>query len=115
MSSDSSGAAGSPWSAHEVELVVADYFAMLRAELLGEKYVKADHRRRLEPLLDGRSSKSVEWKCENVSAVLIELGYPYIDGYKPSALATSRPEPAGSPSSPSFARIRCRERAESPP
>lgn len=83
MSSEPS-AAGSPWSAHEVELVVADYFAMLRAELLGEKYVKADHRRRLMPLLNSRSRPSVEWKYENVSAVLIEMGYPYIDGYKPA-------------------------------
>ena len=74
MSFEPSSAAGSAWSAREVELVVADCFATLRAELLGEKYVNADHRRRLLPLLDGRSRPSVEWKYENVSAVLIEPG-----------------------------------------
>ncbi len=34
-------------------------------------------------LLNGRSDGSVEFKHQNISAVLIELGYPYIEGYKP--------------------------------
>ena len=33
--------------------------------------------------LDGRSRSAIERKHQNVSAVLIELGVPYIDGYKP--------------------------------
>jgi hypothetical protein len=32
--------------------------------------------------LDGRSDGSIEFKHQNISAVLIELGYPYIEGYK---------------------------------
>ena len=32
------------WSDAEVALVVADYFAMLRKDLLGEPYSKTDHR-----------------------------------------------------------------------
>lgn len=74
---------GGDWSRQEVELLVADYFAMLREELLGSTYRKADHRRRLIPLLDGRSTPSVEYKYANMSAVLLELGAPYISGYKP--------------------------------
>lgn len=37
----------------------------------------------MQNLLSGRTRGSVERKHQNVSAVLIELGYPYIDGYKP--------------------------------
>jgi hypothetical protein len=35
------------WTLGEVETVVADYFAMLRAELSGESYSKSVHRRAL--------------------------------------------------------------------
>ncbi len=71
------------WSDREVELVVADHFEMLRLDLLGQPYGKTDHRRGLMPQLDGRSKGSVEFKHQNISAVLVQLGYPYINGYKP--------------------------------
>lgn len=71
------------WSNIEVELIVADYFNMLSAELKGEAYSKAEHRRALLPLLAGRSEGSVEFKHQNISAVLINLGQPYIKGYLP--------------------------------
>lgn len=66
-----------------MEAIVADYFEMLELELRGEPYVKAEHRRRLQEVLDGRTEGSIEYKHQNISAVLIELGQPYIDGYKP--------------------------------
>jgi len=75
--------AGRDWSRVEVEAIVADYFAMLEKELRGQPHNKTAHRRRLIPLLDERSHGSVEYKHQNISAVLIELGQPYIDGYKP--------------------------------
>ena len=75
---------GRPWSRDEVDLIVADYFTMLRAELAGEPYSKAEHNRALQPLLDGRSKSSVEFKHQNISAVLVGMGLPYIDGYKPA-------------------------------
>lgn len=62
---------------------MADYFDMLAAELAGVSYSKATHRRKLVGLLSNRSEQSVEFKHANVSAVLIELGFPYISGYKP--------------------------------
>lgn len=71
------------WSRPEVELIVADYFAMLAEELSGRSFNKAQHNRALQQLLDGRSRGSIEFKHANISAVLIELGYPYVDGYKP--------------------------------
>lgn len=73
----------SDWSRLEVELLVADYLSMLAAELRGEDYNKTAHRRALSPLLDGRTDGSIERKHQNVSAILIELGYPYVFGYKP--------------------------------
>ncbi len=57
---------------------------MLRAELGGVAYSKADHRRALLAVLrPGRTAASVEFKHSNVSAVMLELGLPYIKGYKP--------------------------------
>jgi hypothetical protein len=73
------------WSDCENDLIVADYFAMLRMELRGEAYVKAHRRRALLPLLDGRSESSIEFKHQNISAVLLGLGEPWIEGYKPAA------------------------------
>ena len=74
---------GSDWSEQEVQRTVTEYFNMLRSELLGQSYNKTDHRRRLLPLLDGRSESSIEFKHTNVSAVLVHMGLPYIGGYKP--------------------------------
>jgi hypothetical protein len=75
---------GRSWSREEVDLIVADYFLILRAELAWEPYSKADHNRALQPLLDRRSKSSIEYKHQNISAVLLGMGLPYIDGYKPA-------------------------------
>ena len=72
-----------PWSNEEVRLAIEDYFSMLREELQGLDYNKTGHRRLLIPRLQGRNDGSVERKHQNISAVLVELGLPYIDGYKP--------------------------------
>lgn len=71
------------WSNTEVEIIIADYFQMLSLELAGIPYSKADHRRKLKPLLNNRSEGSIEFKHQNISAILIKLGKPYITGYLP--------------------------------
>jgi hypothetical protein len=71
------------WSRDEVEAVVADYLHMLTQELAGQVYNKTTHRRALAMKLNDRSDGSIERKHQNISAVLIELGCPYISGYKP--------------------------------
>lgn len=48
------------------------------------RYTKAEHRRALKPKLSKRSEGAIEYKHQNVSAVWIELGLPYILGYKPA-------------------------------
>ncbi len=71
------------WSQEEVEATISDYFEMLALELRGEPFNKAEHNRNLQNLLNGRSNGAIEKKHQNISSVLIDLGYPYIDGYKP--------------------------------
>jgi hypothetical protein len=77
-----SDVAGTDWTAGEIDLIVADYFAMLRTELAGKEYVKAMHNEALRALI-GRSRGSIEFKHQNISAVLVRLGLPWIRGYKP--------------------------------
>lgn len=71
------------WTRHENELIVADYLQMLMKELAGQKYNKAERARALMPLLNSRSQASIEFKRANLSAVMIELGFPSLQGYKP--------------------------------
>ncbi|WP_066707098.1 DUF3883 domain-containing protein [Curvibacter delicatus] len=71
------------WSRVEVEVIVADYLSMLASELAGTPYNKTAHRRALKPLLQGRSDSSIEFKHANISAALLDAGFPYINGYKP--------------------------------
>jgi hypothetical protein len=73
------------WSPEEVAATVADYFVMLGHQLRQEPYNKREHNRRLQLLLNHRSAGAIEFKHANISAVLIESGFPYIDGYKPRA------------------------------
>lgn len=74
---------GTVWSDEELDLIVADYFAMLAAEQAGQAYVKSRHSAALMARI-GRSHRSVEFKHMNISAVLEEIGQPTIRGYRPA-------------------------------
>jgi hypothetical protein len=76
-------AKGDNWSRVEVEACVASYLTMLALELNGQRYNKTEHAEALMQKLDDRSRGSVEFKHCNISAVLLALGYPNINGYKP--------------------------------
>jgi hypothetical protein len=73
---------GTHWQADELDAIVADYFVMLIADLSGEHYVKSQHNKALMARI-GRTHRSVEFKHQNISAVLDELGLPWIPGYIP--------------------------------
>jgi hypothetical protein len=73
---------GTPWRDDELDAIINDYFSMLDAELLGRPYVKARHSAALMERI-GRTHRSVEFKHQNISAVLDELGLQWIPGYKP--------------------------------
>jgi hypothetical protein len=77
------GGRGQPWSDDEIAATVDDYFEMLRAELEGRPYVKAEHFRAIGKRLNGRTKGAIEQKHMNISAILQELGRPFINGYKP--------------------------------
>ena len=72
-----------PWSGEEVTAIVETYKKMLVAELCGQHYVKTDHNRELAEKLNNRSKASIEFKHQNISAVLRDADCPYINGYKP--------------------------------
>ena len=74
---------GTDWTEYELDLIVADYFEMRAAELASVPYVKARHRAALMERIS-RSEGSVEFKHQNISAVLDELGTSWIRGYKPA-------------------------------
>ena len=73
---------GKPWNDDELDAIVADYFSMLRAELSRQPYVKSHHSAVLMEQI-GRTHRSVEFKHQNISSVLEEMGLPWIIGYKP--------------------------------
>lgn len=75
--------AGTDWRPDEVELIVTDYLAMLTCELTGQAYNKTAKRQLLLTKLPGRTGGSIEFKHANISAVMLELGFPYLRGYKP--------------------------------
>ena len=72
-----------PWTDAENDLVVADYFAMLSADFAGQSYNKAAHNRDLQTQID-RNRSSIEFKHQNISAVLRALGEDWIPGYRPA-------------------------------
>src|SRR5437762_4535040 len=81
MAEADSSKSGTIWDDSELDLIVADYFDMLSAELNHQPYVKLRHSKALMARI-GRSHRSVEFKHQNISAVLNELGMPWIPGYR---------------------------------
>jgi hypothetical protein len=75
--------AGTHWTDDELDAIVADYFVMLGDELARKPYVKSDHNASLVAQT-GRTRGSVEFKYQNISAVLERMGLPWIFGFKPA-------------------------------
>jgi hypothetical protein len=65
-------------------VVVEAYAEMQRLERSGMPFSKSDFRRRVEEQCPGRSRGSIEYKFQNVSAILDESGLAWIEGYKPA-------------------------------
>ena len=70
------------WTDEENGILVSAYFDMLRSELHDERFVKAQVNRQLQDVMD-RGRGSIEYKFMNVSAVLREMSFPFVNGYKP--------------------------------
>jgi Domain of unknown function (DUF3883) len=75
---------GIEWTAGEAAVLVGSYFLMLAEEWAGRDYNKSEYRRSVIAAI-GRKPGSIERKLQNVSAILDEIGIPWIQGYKPLA------------------------------
>ena len=75
--------ANNSWTDEENDLIVADYFAMLADDLAKHPYNKAEHNRELRDRIH-RGPGSIEYKHQNISAVLKGLGESWIRGYAPA-------------------------------
>jgi len=73
---------GKPWTDRENDLIVADYFGMLKEEIAERPYNKAEHNRKLRERID-RTKGSIEYKHRNISGILQGLGEVWIEGYGP--------------------------------
>lgn len=71
------------WTDAQNDAIVEDYFAMLADDIVGKPYSKAEHNRLLQVAID-RPRGSIEYKHQNISAVLKGLGEDWIPGYKPA-------------------------------
>lgn len=72
-----------PWTDEENDLIVADYFAMLVDDLAGNPLNKVASYRHLADRID-RSAKAIEYKHQNISAVLKGLGETWLTGLAPA-------------------------------
>ena len=75
---------GTDWNESEVTLCVESYFEHLALELTGNKFNKAQLYRTLAEET-GRTPSSIEFKFQNISAVLNELGREWMRGLAPLA------------------------------
>ena len=71
------------WTDEQNDAIVADYFAMLADDIVGRPYSKSEHNRLLQAVID-RPRGSIEYKHQNISAVLKGLGEDWVPGYKPA-------------------------------
>jgi hypothetical protein len=71
------------WDATEISVIVDAYFDLLHRDLAGEQFVKREVVRGLETRLRRRTRGSIEYKFENISAVLEEDGLAFLRGYVP--------------------------------
>jgi 5-methylcytosine-specific restriction enzyme A len=73
------------WTDIEYEECVKAYLGMLEEEQKGKPYKKSDVNNKLRlGALKVRSKASIEYRMQNISAVLQELCLPWINGYKPA-------------------------------
>lgn len=73
------------WDDRELEASVDAYLKMLSLELSNQPIKKADENRLLrEGPLSKRSASSVEYRMQNISAVMTQIGLRHIVGYVPA-------------------------------
>lgn len=71
------------WTDAQNDATVADYFTMLADDIARRPYKKTEHNHLLQKAI-GRPRGAIEYKHQNISAVLKGLGEDWIPGYKPA-------------------------------
>lgn len=72
------------WSQAEIQVGVEAYLLMLRIQQAGLPLNKMAIRNMFLPQLSRkRSAKSWDFRMCNISALLVDLGLPYVKGFKP--------------------------------
>lgn len=72
------------WNDSEIQAAVDSYLQMLEREQLGEKINKAQENRLLREVLTTRTQSSVEFRMQNISAVLADREQTWLKGYPPA-------------------------------
>lgn len=73
------------WSDDELEASVDAYLRMMSLEQSGQTFKKSAENQLLrEGLLRKRSASSIEYRMQNISAVLEQMDLPRIEGYMPA-------------------------------
>lgn len=75
---------GHDWTGEEVDACVTAYFENLAKDIAGEPFVKSHLYRALTSEIP-RSEKSIEYKFQNISAILNQLGLEWIRGLAPAS------------------------------
>lgn len=75
---------GELWSGAELEACVRAYRDMLTLHQQGVPFSKAEWRRKILPALSDRTEGSYEFRMQNISAVLNDLGLNILPGYLPA-------------------------------
>lgn len=73
------------WWLEEVEPTVDVYFQMMVLTKAGSPFKKSAFLKRLHEANLARSLKAYEFRFQNISAVLHDLGQPWLDGYAPKS------------------------------
>ena len=73
-----------PWTDIELKQAIKAYFKMLKYEKDKTPYVKAEINRELQMQVPNRTSKSIEYRWQNISSVLNDNKFAFIDGFKPA-------------------------------
>ena len=74
---------GTEWKEHEVDICVRAYFQYLALSLADQSFNKAEIYRTISQEI-GRTPSSVEFKFQNISAILDILGREWISGLAPA-------------------------------
>ena len=74
---------GTRWTQEELKRSVAVYSDLFWLQQSGQLQAKAPYVRRLAEEL-GRSAGSIEYRFQNISAVLTSHGFPFVSGYLPA-------------------------------